>query len=57
MEQLFSLGAFELLKRSFVLISNQADILSANYPVRTERGKKDLWLKEMLGLIGSSQCD
>ncbi len=33
MEQLFSLGAFELLKRSFVLISNQADILSANHPV------------------------
>lgn len=40
MEQLFSLGAFELLKRSFILISNQADILSANYPVRTEGGKK-----------------
>lgn len=34
MEQLFSLGAFEFLKRSFVLISNQADILSANFPVR-----------------------
>lgn len=39
MEQLFSLGTFELLKRAFVLVSNQADILSAIHPVREKKEK------------------